>query len=383
MQRSGKTSVRTGQSPDVSRKKVSRQSSRTATDDGAILEAGRQAPPWTQVHNWVMLSDIHPIAKALYVVLRMYVNRERGDHAAWPGTVTLAKMLGLSRADKVAPYLKILANLGAIDIKRRGMPCRNYYIIHETPPSGYVGPESIQEWCDMHGEALANEREALAKKTAASRTKAQVSSETLPAGVPETPQMGVHVPAPAGLEQDVVEPDVDEIDVAVTPPPLKRRRCESKTRYDHEAEARKLIINELGDDEDCDILIDFLRRDRSVSVLDTYLGGVIRQGGETGIASLVEQAADWRADLDECRDETMAIFSAHFSPRDTEVIANAYVEARAVRCTDKELMALANECFRRRASVGEYLTGFGEIADKRRRAVRAKRRRESLSSPTR
>lgn len=134
------------------------------------LRAGRTESSWTQIHDWVMLAEIDAHAKALYTVYRMHINHRRGDDMVWPGTVSLARLIGVCRYDRVAKYNKQLVEIGAIDIIKQGMPARNVYVVHSTPPSGYEGPRDIAEWYATHGDELDSKRKATSAKNGRNRT---------------------------------------------------------------------------------------------------------------------------------------------------------------------------------------------------------------------
>jgi hypothetical protein len=109
---------------------------------------GRQAP-YTMAPDWVALSVISNTAKTLFWHIAMHINNARGDDAAWPGRATLARRLGLSRADKADRYIKELIVLGAIEKTERtrtdGGNLTNHYVVHQTPPPGYEGPHSLAD----------------------------------------------------------------------------------------------------------------------------------------------------------------------------------------------------------------------------------------------
>lgn len=124
------------------------------------LKLGRRAP-FTQVPDWVALAAISGQAKALYWLLSAHLNTVRGDRRAWPTQLSLAKMLGCSRGDKIKPLLDALVGIDAIEITKQrykgGMRERSLYTIHETPPSDYDGPVSLSAWYDANREHLRSE----------------------------------------------------------------------------------------------------------------------------------------------------------------------------------------------------------------------------------
>lgn len=216
---------------------------------GTELEPGREPPPWSQAPDWVHLSDASPTAKELHTLLSAHINQKRaGKRVVWPSTRSLAKMLKLSRRDKVGPFVGELVKLKAIDKARRGMPARNVYVVHQMPPEGYDGPLSVADWYERNREVLAAEAAAdkttrdnrkAAKKKAATgqqgetgepdqtgqseQTEQQVTPVTPNTGqqaegapvTPDTgqlvtPENGQPVTPPAGREQEEVE--LDEVE---------------------------------------------------------------------------------------------------------------------------------------------------------------------------
>lgn len=95
----------------------------------------------TSVPDWVAVSGVSPTAHSLYGKILM--------SSLADVTVTadnLAFLLGLSRADKLGPYIKELQAIGAADVRRVGVPGRNVYTAAISPPSWYEGPVSFSEW---------------------------------------------------------------------------------------------------------------------------------------------------------------------------------------------------------------------------------------------
>ncbi len=129
-------------------------------DGGIEFETGRQAVDDTDIPDWISLSGISAGAHSLYTKLKMHCNRRRGDAKAWPGTDVLAMMMGVSRGDKIAPYLRELVAIGAIGIRRERVPGRYVYTIHSLPEDGYAGPVSLEEWYARHKAEIAAGRAA-------------------------------------------------------------------------------------------------------------------------------------------------------------------------------------------------------------------------------
>lgn len=120
---------------------------------------GRKAP-YSMIPDWVTLypgSKSHPqyagkilsaTAKAVYNVLAMHVNVARGDSACWPSRKTIAQILGFSREQTVDQYLDQLDEADTIDrepITRANGAKGVRYIVHQTPPDGYEGEQSVGE----------------------------------------------------------------------------------------------------------------------------------------------------------------------------------------------------------------------------------------------
>ncbi|MEV6693383.1 hypothetical protein AB0M35_18125 [Micromonospora sp. NPDC051196] len=188
------------------------------------LKRGRESPQWTDVHDWVALSGVSPGALALYVVLRMHVNRQRGDDEVTTSTLTLAVLMGLSRGDKVKGYLDELVAVGAVDIDRGGLHRRNTYTVHQLPPEGYTGKVTLKAWYDEHRALLALKRADEKAKRDARRTRAKEKKEQVSAVAPESgeqadepvtpdrgepvhPDRGEPVTPNSGREPNDVEPD--------------------------------------------------------------------------------------------------------------------------------------------------------------------------------
>ena len=229
--------------------------SRSRSDDdspaGDELVYGRRATQGTWSPDWVELAPgIDSHAARIYRILRMRLNKARkarGDYRVWPGTASLAHSCGLERSGSVSPYLAQLEELGAIDIHRRGMPRRNVYVVHDTPPPGYQGPLTIQDWDQVPTNRLAiaaikakdkarnDAARAKAKAAADKRTaqKAQLSPDTRSSGYQappgqmsllDTPSSGyqdapssAHLDTPSGRDHDAAK----NVDHSSKEPPRK------------------------------------------------------------------------------------------------------------------------------------------------------------------
>ncbi len=83
----------------------------------------------------------------VYVLLRSFVNTQRGDERAWPGQRLLARGLGVSKAHTGGAAIAELVAVGAVDVETAPSKTgrRNIYTVHEAPPPGYTGLGSTQE----------------------------------------------------------------------------------------------------------------------------------------------------------------------------------------------------------------------------------------------
>jgi len=122
----------------------------TELDVELEIQLGRRAP-FSQLGDWVRISGIDNGASSLYWDLSMHINTGRarqGDTEVWPGLRTLSRFLGIKKPEQVAPYMLQLEVIGSVDVIRStvGLVRRNRYIVHQTPPAGYLGVRSIAEW---------------------------------------------------------------------------------------------------------------------------------------------------------------------------------------------------------------------------------------------
>lgn len=190
--------------------------------DEIELRTGRTGPAYTEVHDWVALSGVSPTAGFLYNLLRMHVNRRRGDNEVWLSQLTLAVLCSLSRGDKLKPYLDELVGIEAIDITRGGLHRKNAFTVHSLPPAGYAGPLDIKEWHERN-KAKVQEKRAAEKATRdARRAKKAVTPKTgehpvtPKTGEPVTPEAGQPVTPSTGREPKEREPK--EREPTKTPP---------------------------------------------------------------------------------------------------------------------------------------------------------------------
>lgn len=105
-----------------------------------------------QAPHWVLLmKDLPHAAFRLYCILLAHANHERGDGKAWPTEQTLAEMMGYSRRQSITPLVKVLVELGLLDVEevRYGSNRsrrRNVYTVHEEPAAGWEGIANLQEF---------------------------------------------------------------------------------------------------------------------------------------------------------------------------------------------------------------------------------------------
>lgn len=129
----------------------------SSADDADEMIAGRGVLDGTWSPDWIELGASAKGAQ-LYKFLRMRLNRRRRDRKVWPGLATLAAMMGFKSTESVTPYIKELKKLGAIDVRRTGMPAHNVYVINNDPPEGYQGPMCLEDWdADPANRALARQ----------------------------------------------------------------------------------------------------------------------------------------------------------------------------------------------------------------------------------
>lgn len=217
------------------------------------LKRGRESPQWTDVHDWVALSGVSPGAIALYVVLRMHVNRSRDDDMVKTSMLTLAVLMGMSRGDKIKGYLDELVKLKAVDVERGGLHRRNAYTVHQLPPPGYTGKITIKAWYDEHRALIAlkraDEKTKRDARRAKAKTKDQVSPVTPDSGEqpdqPVTPDRGEHVTPDGGepvtpiwgREPKEVEPDEVEPPTPPTSLPPNQEEKEEISPSGHQPQA--------------------------------------------------------------------------------------------------------------------------------------------------
>ncbi|MET8848065.1 hypothetical protein [Amycolatopsis sp. NPDC004625] len=130
-----------------------------SNEDGTA-SIGRQAPElFAKLPQWIMLSGATPQAQMLFTILHARVNKRRGDQLVWCSLSSCAEIMGFSSRQKVTRYKKELKELGAIDvIERPGQT--DHVIVHETPPPGYTGFVTLEEFDADRKRRLEAERAA-------------------------------------------------------------------------------------------------------------------------------------------------------------------------------------------------------------------------------
>lgn len=180
---------------------MSRGRGRDVTDDGepVRIKQGRRAP-YTQLGDWVMLAPpaiVRHAAKVLYWSLSAHLTVKQDDEdtppelRVNPTLEMLAAMLGYSNWRKLAPYLKDLEDLGAIEVATELVPGegnrrRNSYTIHQSPPEDYEHHESLGEFYRAWRRAKAAER-AVRKAERAAEMAARAQEIAANQGVPGSP----------------------------------------------------------------------------------------------------------------------------------------------------------------------------------------------------
>lgn len=201
--------------------------------DDAEIEFEEEPVTYTAIHDWVPLTPgLSDAAVRYYHVLRMHVNRSRGDNQVKATTLTLARMMGRSRGDKTAPWLAELVAIGAVKVTRRGLPSRYVYKIEQEPPADWPGPVNIRQWYEVHREELTQARAAAkAKRDGRRAKKPQVEPSSPDVGVTEgqtpvppmsglqvAPTSGAQVTPTSGREPNDFEPNDFEPPPPPTPP---------------------------------------------------------------------------------------------------------------------------------------------------------------------
>ncbi|MEU6595056.1 hypothetical protein ABZ923_38665 [Streptomyces sp. NPDC046881] len=160
-----------------------------------------ELPPFGIKPHWVTFGFSTP-ANRLYDLYNAHVDRSRADLVVWPTLDDLAKMMGLSRGDKVTPYMRELEAGGAVSVQtvtKTGGKGRRYIITLKVhPPAGFTGPLQTSDWYDTH-RASQPGKTTMADRARNGRTEEPVSGEVPPPeGVYVGPQDGDDVHPPQG-----------------------------------------------------------------------------------------------------------------------------------------------------------------------------------------
>lgn len=240
-------------------------------DEQFEVVIGRKAP-FSMVPDWVTLypgSKAHhqyagkvlsATAKAVYNVLAMHVNVSRGDSACWPSRKTIAQILGFSREQSVDQYLDQLDEADAIDrepITRPNGAKGVRYIVHQTPPEGYEGEQSVGEHY-KHRRAM--EAAKLSRPPGRPRkADADEVEQPAPAATPEAEPQESTVDTLVRTAADEWWAQAEELALLGQVDPLGTDRKKERARTNlmtrirdavdsgHDLELIKLVLRELGE----------------------------------------------------------------------------------------------------------------------------------------
>src|SRR3954454_12329109 len=113
--------------------------------------------PFTMVGDWVLLSDLSPLAKLLYALLFAHVNVTDGERKVWPSLETLAGLMKLKQPRSVTKYIDELVAAGALrKVSQRtadGLRTRNAYFVEGEPPPGLTTPTKFSDFYRERNEA--------------------------------------------------------------------------------------------------------------------------------------------------------------------------------------------------------------------------------------
>lgn len=114
------------------------------------VREGRRFPYGT-IGEWVPIAPgLSHLAVRVYAILRLHVNRGRGDDKAFPHQEDIAAMCGVTRRQTIADAVDALIAIGAVETElvryARGLRARVLYTVHEAPPEGYEGAVSLKRW---------------------------------------------------------------------------------------------------------------------------------------------------------------------------------------------------------------------------------------------
>ncbi len=201
-----------------------------------VAHGRRYQAPYARHPHWVSLAPIRHQSVRLYTFLAAHINNDRrkkdDDREVWPTMNDLAEMMGFTRRDKVKPFIDELKAIGAIDVEQipvagGGKRTRSKYVVHETPPPGYEGHETLG---DFYAAKRARRKAARQAAVAA----AAVESEGEPEGESEgetadhrylkwgtgpVPQMRCRSGTSNEVPNKMKQPDEGELDGGGHPPP--------------------------------------------------------------------------------------------------------------------------------------------------------------------
>lgn len=201
----------------------------TATTDSSADEIifDRSVGPFAMIPQWIFLCpQLKHAAVRLYGVLVSHLNQGRTDRTCWPGRDRLALMMGLSRGDKITPYLRQLELVGAVTIHRGAD--RNVYEIHSAPPAGQTvtgvcdwtrDPDNRARLDAARGQAAAD-RAARRPRPAADSGPATTGTICV-TSTPRTPVSGcVSAPKTGCVSAPFSGPELEEVEPQPTNQPV-------------------------------------------------------------------------------------------------------------------------------------------------------------------
>jgi len=126
-----------------------------APDDFAPAQEVRsELPPFAVAPHWVTFSVSGNAARLYNLYAAHGSGDSMSDRVVWPTLDDLAEMMGLSRGDKVTPYMRELEKAKAIEVEKvrskDKLRWRYRITVKVTPPEGYDGPLSTADWYARH-----------------------------------------------------------------------------------------------------------------------------------------------------------------------------------------------------------------------------------------
>ncbi|HLL69081.1 MAG TPA: hypothetical protein VK453_25700 [Micromonosporaceae bacterium] len=231
-----------------------------------------------------MLADgrIHHTAFALYSVMLSKVNRKRGDRVIWPSKETLAGELNMKKADNLDKYIAQLEAAGLV-LKQRRRESRtkttNRYVLASTGGHVSIPP----------GEGV-----SIPPDEGVSHDAIPPGQDEIPPvqGVEIPPGEGCEIPPVQGVEPTELEPtEVNQLkeptassssSAPSAPKPrtaeedeeARRSKIDTRKRRERAAAKRKILNRTDADDEQAEMLLDYLVENYNARNLDRYVDGV-------------------------------------------------------------------------------------------------------------